>query len=166
MSLDLSMLVRRVADMSARLDLMPSLRWGTVVTASPLTVRLDGDTDPVGGLESLTGTLALGARVLVVRWNRRGVVLGTGGQRGQVIVQTGMSGGISPLAVEATAAVSVSFPVAFSSAPTVVATITLNRYVVEVASTTSTGATFKIRNVSANSASTTGYVNWVAVGVA
>ena len=88
MSLDLSMLVRRVADLSARMDLMPSLRWGTVVTASPLTVRLDGDADAVGGLESLTGTLALGARVLVARWNRRGVVLGTSGQRGQVIVPT------------------------------------------------------------------------------
>lgn len=83
MSLDLSMLVRRVADLARRLDEMPALRWGTVVTSSPLTVRLDGDTDATGGLESMTGALAAGTRVLVVRWNRRAVVLGSPSRRGQ-----------------------------------------------------------------------------------
>ena len=166
MSLDLSMLVRRVADLSARLDLMPSLRWGTVVTASPLTVRLDGDADAVGGLESLTGTLALGARVLVVRWNRRGVVLGTSGQRGQVIIQSGSTADVAPLKVEALAEMTVTFQRPFVSAPTVIASPTNSRYTLEVDAVTSTTATLRVKNTSQYDASTPSHVNWVAVGVA
>lgn len=75
---DLTMLLRRVADLSARLDTAPALRWGTVQSTSPLTVLLDGDTQPVAGLGALTSPAA-GSRVLVARWNRRGVILGSPG---------------------------------------------------------------------------------------
>ena len=38
---DLTMLLRRVADLAARLDTVPALRWGTVTATSPLQVLLD-----------------------------------------------------------------------------------------------------------------------------
>lgn len=52
-------------------------RWGTVTTASPLAVQLDGDTEPLAGVPVTLETVALGARVLVLIHDRRAVVLGS-----------------------------------------------------------------------------------------
>lgn len=53
------------------------LRDGVVSTASPLTVLLDGDDDPVTPTKSpLVGGLAAGQRVLVMFADKQLIVLG------------------------------------------------------------------------------------------
>ncbi|WP_136191974.1 hypothetical protein [Actinomyces procaprae] len=78
MATTLDALVAALADLRRRVDRAPSYRWGTVTSASPLRVRLDGDSAPLGASPvSLVAAPAVGARVLVLLHGRRAVVLGT-----------------------------------------------------------------------------------------
>lgn len=71
----LDYLVSTVSSLSARVDLMPAFRWGRVVSLDPLQVVLDGETKPIVGVGTITVPV-VGARVLVLLWNRRATVLG------------------------------------------------------------------------------------------
>ncbi|WP_161924152.1 hypothetical protein [Actinomyces sp. 432] len=78
MTTTLDALVTALADLRRRVDRAPSYRWGTVTSRSPLRVRLDGDSEPLGAAPvSLVAAPAAGARVLVLLHGRRAVVLGT-----------------------------------------------------------------------------------------
>nr|DAI70038.1 MAG TPA: hypothetical protein [Caudoviricetes sp.] len=54
---------------------MPAFRWGRVVSLDPLQVVLDGETKPIVGVGTITVPV-VGARVLVLIWNRRATILG------------------------------------------------------------------------------------------
>lgn len=72
-------LVNRVSEIAAAVRGAPHFEWGTVITSSPLTVQLDGDTDPLLGTPSkLTPGLIAGERVLVLLQNRLATVIGRG----------------------------------------------------------------------------------------
>lgn len=79
-----------------------NFRWATIATVLPLTIRLDGDSEPMAGtpdtLEDL-GNLKPGDRVWCQLYNRRVVVLGrsgaafSSGAKTGSLLQTVMSGG-------------------------------------------------------------------------
>lgn len=71
----LDYLVSTVSSLSARVELMPAFRWGRVVSLDPLQVVLDGETKPIVGVGTITVPV-VGARVLVLIWNRRATILG------------------------------------------------------------------------------------------
>lgn len=85
---------RRFADLAARIAGKPDLRWGVITAVSPLTVRLDGDADPLPGpVPTLEASLLAGERVVVAIQNRRPLILGRGGENvhrtGRLSVATG-----------------------------------------------------------------------------
>ena len=85
MSLDY--LVRVVTDLRARVDSFPALRWATVTAISPtLSIVLDGETDPLTRVETLT-SVAAGQRCLAMLWNRRAIIIGTPGGAPAGIIQ-------------------------------------------------------------------------------
>lgn len=85
MSLDY--LVRVVTDLRARVDSFPSLRWATVTAISPtLSIVLDGETDPLTRVETLT-SVAAGQRCLAMLWNRRAIIIGAPGGAPAGIIQ-------------------------------------------------------------------------------
>lgn len=68
-------IVDEVRKMSTRLDAIPQFRWGRVESASPLSVVLDGETKPIVGVGTVIVPV-VGARVLLLLWNRRATILG------------------------------------------------------------------------------------------
>jgi len=73
-------LLDQIAKLWARVDQMPTIRWGTVATATPLRVVLDGDIDenenPVlaPAQTAVTG-VTTGTRVLCVEQHRRVIII-------------------------------------------------------------------------------------------
>ncbi len=111
--------LEQIAKLWARIDLMPAIRWGTVRGINPLSVTLDGDTDPLPFPPSTTVLgLTLGARVVCVEQHRRVIVIAS--QR------PAMAAGVAAfpnIPAGGTRSVTVTFPVGrFSVAPVVVVT--------------------------------------------
>lgn len=73
-------LTDRINTISEKLALLPAFRWGRVETVSPLSVVLDGESDPITGVSVVMQPIE-GDRVLVLLWNRRATVLGVSGTR-------------------------------------------------------------------------------------
>lgn len=69
-------ILAQISKLWSRVDLMPTLRWGTVNQVSPLQVTLDGDAAalPFPPQSAVQG-LAIGARVVCVEQNRRVVAI-------------------------------------------------------------------------------------------
>ena len=96
----LAPIVDRIAALAAAIRGAPHFEWGTVASSSPLTVQLDGDSEPMLGTPSrLVSNLFPGERVLVMIQNRRATVVGRGGgtvyRSGEVLVSTGTLTNIS-----------------------------------------------------------------------
>ncbi|MDO5050006.1 MAG: hypothetical protein Q4D87_09020 [Actinomycetaceae bacterium] len=68
-------LVVQVRGLASRLDALPQFRWGRVESVDPLAVVLDAESTPLTGVGTVVVPV-LGARVLVLLWNRRATVLG------------------------------------------------------------------------------------------
>jgi hypothetical protein len=75
----LDYLVDTIAKLSKRVDLVPSFQWGTVTSASPVRVRLDGMSEPLAGPVDALVAPPEGKRVLVMVWNRRAIIMGAWG---------------------------------------------------------------------------------------
>lgn len=92
MSNVLDPILTQISKLWERVDVMPTMRWGTVVAASPLAVQLDGDAVQLPfPPASVISPLREGARVLCVEQNRRVTVVsanvalrGTSAQRDAV----------------------------------------------------------------------------------
>lgn len=69
-------LTDRIGALASRLDGLPQFRWGRVETVNPVSVVLDAETNPIVGVGTITVPI-VGARVLVLLWNRRATILGT-----------------------------------------------------------------------------------------
>lgn len=71
--------IRDVVDqlqrITGRLEALPQFRWGRIDSVNPLSVVLDAETKPIVGVGTITVPI-VGARVLVLLWNRRATVLG------------------------------------------------------------------------------------------
>lgn len=66
----------QISKLWSRVDLMPTMRWGTVTGIAPLSVQLDGDAAPLPFPPStVIFPLRQGARVLCVEQNRRVTVV-------------------------------------------------------------------------------------------
>jgi len=73
----------RIEDLYKRTSGTVTLRWGTVVTSLPLSVRLDGEADPLGIVPvSLVPVLMPGERVVCAAQHRRVTVLLAAGRTG------------------------------------------------------------------------------------
>ena len=68
----------QIAKLWTALDGKPVMRWGTVFTASPLTVLLDPGMGDPAPARSAAGSHAVGDRVYCAEQNRRVVITGTG----------------------------------------------------------------------------------------
>jgi len=69
-------ILTQISKLWSRVDVMPTMRWGTVLQASPLSVQLDGDTVPLPfPPASAISPIRVGARVLCVEQNRRVIVV-------------------------------------------------------------------------------------------
>lgn len=89
---DLSALVRRVAELAASVSLMPVFRWGVVSGLAPLEVQFDAADAPMAGVpDTLVSGLRVGERVLVLLYLRRATIVGRGkgGMVGEVIMYAG-----------------------------------------------------------------------------
>lgn len=73
-------LTEKITDIYARLNGLPQFRWGVVQTVAPLSVVLDGESDPITGVSVVMQPI-VGDRVLVLLWNRRATVLGVAGTK-------------------------------------------------------------------------------------
>lgn len=73
-------LTEKITDIYARLNGLPQFRWGVVQTVDPLSVVLDGESDPITGVSVVMQPI-VGDRVLVLLWNRRATVLGVAGTK-------------------------------------------------------------------------------------
>ena len=67
-------LARRIATLSEKVALSPSLQWATVTNTNPLQIRLDGSDAHLAGIDCI-GTPKMGQRVLAILWNRRVTIL-------------------------------------------------------------------------------------------
>lgn len=68
-------LTDKISAIASRLDGLPQFRWGRIESVNPLSVVLDAETKPIVGVGTITVPI-VGARVLVLLWNRRATVLG------------------------------------------------------------------------------------------
>lgn len=68
-------LARRIATISEKVALAPTLQWATVTNISPLQIRLDGSSDAhLSGIDCI-GSPQKGLRVLAILWNRRVTII-------------------------------------------------------------------------------------------
>lgn len=66
-----------ISSLATKIAGKPDLRWAVVLSADPLTIRLDADTEPIVGTPStLVAGLRTGDRVWVAVQNRRVTILG------------------------------------------------------------------------------------------
>lgn len=68
-------LTDKIGALASRLDGLPQFRWGRIESVDPLSVVLDAETKPIVGVGTITVPI-VGARVLVLLWNRRATILG------------------------------------------------------------------------------------------
>ena len=82
MSSILEELARRIAALSEKVALAPTLQWATITSTTPLKVKLDGSDTPLADPDCI-GTPTRGERVLAILWNRRITIItakrGSGG---------------------------------------------------------------------------------------
>lgn len=77
-------LARRIATLSEKVALAPTLQWATVTNTSPLQICLDGSAVRLAGIDCI-GTPQRGQRVLAILWNRRvTIITGNAGAGGGV----------------------------------------------------------------------------------
>mgnify|MGYP001791382465 FL=1 len=67
-------LARRIATLSEKVTLAPSLQWATITSTNPLQIRLDGSDAHLVGIDCI-GTPLRGQRVLAILWNRRVTII-------------------------------------------------------------------------------------------
>ena len=67
-------LARRIATISEKVALAPTLQWATVTNISPLQIRLDGSDAHLSGIDCI-GSPQRGLRVLAILWNRRVTII-------------------------------------------------------------------------------------------
>ena len=67
-------LARRIATLSEKVALAPTLQWATITSTSPLQIRLDGSDAHLAGIDCI-GTPQRGKRVLAILWNRRVTII-------------------------------------------------------------------------------------------
>lgn len=67
-------LARRIATLSEKVALAPTLQWATIINTSPLQIRLDGSDAHLAGIDCI-GTPQRGQRVLAILWNRRVTII-------------------------------------------------------------------------------------------
>lgn len=110
----------QIGKLWARLDMMPVVRWATVTQASPLRVRMDGDTEAmVLTPMTLVNGLRASDRVLCVEQHRRVIVLGRSKGLGVPYAMSQGRSYVTPVPDEPTA-VTVTFPAGrFTSIPRV-----------------------------------------------
>lgn len=78
---DLSLLLRRISDLQAKVDSTPRLEWGTVAQSSPLRIVPDGSVDMLLFTpDTLVKVLVPGERVRYERQNLRVTILGVAGR--------------------------------------------------------------------------------------
>lgn len=73
----LAALLGKLHDLTEAVHATPTYRWGTITTAAPLRVRLDGETSPIDGEPDSLARPATGDRVLVLLHRRRAIILGS-----------------------------------------------------------------------------------------
>lgn len=67
-------LARRIATLSEKVALAPTLQWATIINTNPLQIRLDGSDAHLAGIDCI-GTPQRGQRVLAILWNRRVTII-------------------------------------------------------------------------------------------
>lgn len=67
-------LARRIATLSEKVALAPTLQWATIASTNPLQIRLDGSDAHLAGIDCI-GTPQRGQRVLAILWNRRVTII-------------------------------------------------------------------------------------------
>lgn len=67
-------LARRIATLSEKVALAPTLQWATIINTNPLQIRLDGSDTHLAGIDCI-GTPQRGQRVLAILWNRRVTII-------------------------------------------------------------------------------------------
>lgn len=67
-------LARRIATLSEKVALAPTLQWATITSTNPLKIRLDGSDAHLAGIDCI-GTPQRGQRVLAILWNRRVTII-------------------------------------------------------------------------------------------
>ena len=67
-------LARRIATLSEKVALAPTLQWATVTNTSPLQICLDGSDAHLAGIDCI-GSPQRGQRVLAILWNRRVTII-------------------------------------------------------------------------------------------
>lgn len=67
-------LARRIATLSEKVALAPTLQWATITSTNPLQIRLDGSDAHLAGIDCI-GTPQRGQRVLAILWNRRVTII-------------------------------------------------------------------------------------------
>lgn len=67
-------LARRIATLSEKAALAPTLQWATIINTNPLQIRLDGSDAHLAGIDCI-GTPQRGQRVLAILWNRRVTII-------------------------------------------------------------------------------------------
>lgn len=142
-----------------KLRKQPSFVWAEVAGTSPLTIRIDGDDEPLSGSPATTvAGLMVGDRVYCVRQNGRCTIIGSASSprvlSGSVV--------ISPVANSWTGA-GITFPAGyFTEPPQVVASADSGSATVSnVSATAITETSANVGIVRSNTTATT--VRWVAV---
>lgn len=75
-----NLVLKKIAELGSRIDLMPKIRWATVTQASPLRVQMDGDAEPLTITpQTVVRGLSVGARVVCVEQHRRVLVVAGNG---------------------------------------------------------------------------------------
>jgi hypothetical protein len=72
---DLRPILRKLAELKTLLASAPTIKLATVTQASPLRIRLDGDTDPLPFTPIGASTWAVGDRVVCAEQQRRVFIL-------------------------------------------------------------------------------------------
>lgn len=67
-------LARRIATLSEKVALAPTLQWATITSTNPLQIRLDGSDAHLAGIDCI-GIPQRGQRVLAILWNRRVTII-------------------------------------------------------------------------------------------
>ena len=67
-------LARRIATLSEKVALAPTLQWAPITSTTPLQIRLDGSDAHLAGIDCI-GIPQRGQRVLAILWNRRVTII-------------------------------------------------------------------------------------------
>lgn len=179
----MNLVLKKLAELTGRIDKMPTIRWATVTQASPLRVQLDGDLEPLSVTpQAAVVGLVAGDRVVCVEQHRRVIVCQVSGggmaTQGQASAGTDARLSISPstlrnvtyrpyseamgrgVATPASGVATVTFPSGrFSVAPVITVTSTSGAIpvVVSVSATS-----FTCRQANSTGSQVAGVIDWRA----